>query len=320
MLKKVSLAVVALLLLGIVGILAFADPFKKKTRAGLQIEYPSGNGASVFLGEDYLGKAPLLEEKLQSGEYILKITPDDTKLSNLNLPIYLEEGTLTIVVYNPGETPRSSSSTVFELRKKENKESSVSFETYPENAFISFDGGEVAFSPLTIDSIQAGEHHFSVNLPSYEAQEHSFLVLEGYETKVTINLAKNLKLADETIEKTNEATASVIQAKIQENTPTPSASRSASGIISPQVEILRTNFFNDGQEVLKAREASSSSAKEVGFALVGSFYPYLGEKSADGKWLKIQLREQTAWISNDFAKVIANNASISATLENNEPK
>lgn len=215
MLNKILLILSSFLLLGVVMLFIFADPLKKNSRAGLQIEYLS-ESASVFLDDNYLGKAPLTENKLQSGEYILKIVPDEANKSSLNLPIYLEKGTLTIVVYNPGETPRNSSSTVFELRKRTDKSSSVSFETYPENAFISFDDQEVTFSPLTIEEVVPGDHHFSVNLPSYEAQDHSFLVLEGYETKITINLAKNIKIEPEE-EKINEATASVIQEKLNGN-------------------------------------------------------------------------------------------------------
>ena len=227
MLKKILFILAILLLLGAGLIFIFADPFKKNSRAGLQIEYPSGT-ASVFLSDNFIGKAPLIDEKLQNGEYILKIVPDEKNLSTLNLPIYLEKGTLTIVVYNPGETPRNSSSTVFELRKKTDQNSAVSFETYPENAFISFDSQEVTFSPLTIEQVKPGEHHFSVSLPSYEAQDHSFLVLEGYETKITINLAKNIKLVEEKAEENiNEATASVIQAKL--NASAPASASAASG-------------------------------------------------------------------------------------------
>jgi hypothetical protein len=300
MLKRMLFVLVSLVLLAGALIFIFTDPFKKNSRAGLQIEYLSGN-ASVFLNDNYLGKAPLTEEKLQSGEYILKITPDDKKLNNLNLPIYLEKGTLTIVVYNPGETPKNSSSTVFELRKRDNDSSAVSFETYPENAFISFDDGAVTFSPLTIEDVAPGEHHFLVNLPSYEVQNHSFQVLKGYETKITINLAKNIKLVEEKVEKNNEATASVIQAKLSQETDQASQSSAFEG---PRVEIMATGFFEGEEEVLKVRAASSSAAAEIGLAKVGSFYPYLGEKSSDQKWLKIQFEQQEAWVSSDFAKVI----------------
>ncbi len=298
--KKILLILAALALLIGAIVFLFTDPFGKNSRAGLQIEYQNGS-ASVFLDENYLGKAPLLEEKIKSGEYILKITPDDKKLSNLNLPIYLEKNTLTIVVFNPGDSPKNSSSTVFELRKREDKKSAVSFETYPENAFISFDEKEVNFSPLTIEDVKPGEHRFSVSLPSYEAQDHNFFILDGYETKVTINLAKNIRLPEETQDEVNEATASVIQNKINENEIIASESANIAG---PKVEIQKTGFFVAEEEVLKVRDASNSAAKELGFAKVGHFYPFLGEKSIDQKWLKIQFNQQAAWISSDFAKII----------------
>lgn len=215
MFKKILILLAGLVVFSVSLIFTLTDPLQKNSRAGIQIEYPNG-GASVFLDDIYLGKAPLLEEKLKSGEHILKIDPDQDDLSSLNLPIYLEKGTLTIIVYNPGENPRSSSSTIFELRKKDDKQSAVSFETYPENAFISFDDQEVSFSPLTIENVKAGEHRFVVNLPSYEAQDHSFLVLEGYETKITINLAKNIPIV-EPDEIKNEEAANIIQTKIEQN-------------------------------------------------------------------------------------------------------
>jgi len=215
MLKKLLILLAGLLVFSISLVFTLTDPLHKNSRAGIQIEYPNGS-ASVFLDESYLGQAPLLEEKLKSGEHLLKINPDQENLSSLNVPIYLEKGTLTVVVYNPGENPRSSSSTIFELRKRADKSSAVSFETYPENAFISFDNREIAFSPLTIESVSSGEHHFLVSLPSYEAQDHSFLVLEGYETKITINLAKNIKLA-EPVEIQDGVTTETIQSKIEQN-------------------------------------------------------------------------------------------------------
>ncbi len=219
---------VGLLVFSISLLFTLTDPLQKHSLAGLQIEYPSGS-ASVFLNDNYLGKAPLLEEKVKSGEYILKINPDDNNLSSLNLPIYLEKGTLTIIVYNPGDNPRNSSSTIFELRKRADQTSAVSFETYPENALVSFDHQEVNFSPLTIESVAPGEHHFLVSLPSYEAQDHSFSVLEGYETKITINLAKNIKINEPT-EPKNEAVMETIQTKIEQSQEKPEATDSGQQI------------------------------------------------------------------------------------------
>jgi len=228
-LNKLLLFLASLILLIIAFVLVVLDPFGKNSRAGLRVEYPSGS-ASVFLSDNYLGQAPLLEEKLQKGEYTLKIIPDDKELSSFSLPIYLEPNTLTIVVFNPGKTAKENSSTVFELRKRDDKKSSVSFESYPENALISFDQQEMTFSPLQINDISPGEHQFTVSLPSYEAQSHSFLVLEGYETKITVNLAKNIILEIE--EPINQVTQSVIQEKIEEATKSASASTTSSTLLN----------------------------------------------------------------------------------------
>ncbi len=229
MLNKLLLFLASLLVLVVAFVFVTIDPFAKKSRAGLRIEYP-GDGASVFLDDNYLGKAPLLEEKLQKGEYILKIIPDEKDLSNFSLPIYLEPGTLTIVVFNPGKTAKENSSTIFELRKRADKKSSVNFESYPENALISFDGREMTFSPLRLENINPGEHHFVVSLPSYEAQDHSFSVLEGYETKITVNLAKNIILEVE--QPVNTVTQSVIQEKIEEAELSSTQSATGSTLLS----------------------------------------------------------------------------------------
>jgi hypothetical protein len=227
--SRLLLFVFSLALLIAAFVLVVFDPFAKGSRAGLQIEYQAGN-ASIFLNDNYLGKAPLIEEKLQKGDYILKIEPDDKSLSSFTTPIYLEKGTLSIVVYNPGPSTKESSSTIFELRKRTDKESSVSFESYPENALISFDQQAMTFSPLVINPVKPGEHHFSASLPSYEAQDHSFLVLPGYETKITVNLAKNtiLPLEPTGTSPAAGAAASVVASKLEEASSSASTSAVAS--------------------------------------------------------------------------------------------
>lgn len=230
---RIALLVFSVVLLSAAIVVAIFDPFGKNNRAGLQIEYPNGQ-AAVFLNDSYLGQAPLVEESLQRGDYILKLVPDDKTLSSFSTPLYLEKGTLSIVVFNPGSSSKESSSTIFELRKRNDKQSSVRFETYPENALVSFDQQAMSFSPLTIDAVKSGEHHFSVSLPSYEAQDHSFLVLEGYETKVTVNLAKNsiVPALDATSNSQSaSAAAIVVQEKLEAQDATAATTSSNAAVV-----------------------------------------------------------------------------------------
>ena len=230
MFKKTLIFLAALLVFALAIFFYLSDPLQKKSRAGLQIEYVSGS-AAVFLNDDFLGKAPLVEHQLKSGEYMLKIDPDEEGLSNFTVPIFLEKGTLTIVVYNPGNNPKNSSSTIFELRKRKDGQTAVSFETYPENALVSFDQQEANFSPLTIEGVTSGAHHFLVNLPSYEAQDHSFQVLAGYETKITVNLAKNLHLITPT-PTVDQQTSQTIQSKLENTELTKQTDVASNGAVA----------------------------------------------------------------------------------------
>ena len=293
MIKKFLLA---LMLLAVFGASVYfsitTEFFKKQSFAGLQIEYPQGK-AAVFINDQYLGQAPLFEEKLQSGEVIIKIVPEKDQLATLSVPLTLERKTLSVIVYNPGENPQSSSSIIFELKKLKRNKTALSFESYPENSLVSIDEGEAQRPPLEIENLAKGDHHFAVNLANYHSKEHSFKVLEGYQTKITVNLAKNNDQKVNAIEKEiNETKSEILEAS------------DSTQITGPKVEILSTNFFVDDQEVLRVRDASASSGQELGFVKTGYFYPYLNEESIDKEWLKINFQNQDGWISAQFAQIL----------------
>ena len=267
--------------------------FQKKGFAGLQIEYPQGK-AAVFIDDQYLGQAPLFEEKLQSGETIIKIVPEKQELASFSVPLNLERNTLTVIIYNPGENPKDSSSLIFELNKLKNTKTALSLESYPEDSMVSIDDGEAQMTPFRIENIAKGDHHFAVDLTSYHSKEHSFQILEGYETKITVNLAKNNneELTIQTTEETILPESQILE------------SSDSAQISSPKVKINNTGLFVDGEEVLRVRDASASSGQELGFVKTNYFYPYLAEVSSDQNWLKINFQGQEAWISSQCAQVI----------------
>lgn len=292
-----------------VSIILTIDPLGKKSKAGLRVEC-QGCEASVFIDDQYLDKTPILNKNLQRGDHIVKIIPDDNNLSPFNTPIFLEQGTLGIIIYKPGKTPKNSSNTIFELSKlTDNQATAVSFETFPQNAFVSFDNQEIKFSPIRLENVSPGDHYFSVSLPSYEVQDHSFQVLAGYESKITVTLAKiDGNELPEVITLNNEQSSesALIQDRFNQDSSASSGVADSSLILGPKVEILHTNYFIDQEEVLKVREASDSAAREIGYARVGYFYPYSGESINDGQqdWLKIIFQDEAAWVSSRYAKII----------------
>lgn len=67
------------------------------------------------------------------------------------------------------------------------------------------------------------------------------------------------------------------------------------------VKIKPTNFYVSGKEVLRVRDLPQPTGKELGFADVGSLYPYLGETEAN--WLKIDFNGEEGWVSGQYAEL-----------------
>lgn len=300
------------------GVFLYFNPLIKLKSAGLQVEYNgSDQYASVFLNNQYLEKAPLSEKNIQSGDYILKIVPDDQDLAEFSIPITLTEGALTVVTYNPGPDTKQSSATIYEVEAQNDLKElgSISFETYPENALLSFDQAPTQYTPITIEALLPQEYSYSVSLPSYEIQEHKIQVLAGHQIKVTIKLAKLLTDKQLNIQADSNVNT-------ENNTESATASTELAGdswgvedidqINGKKVLIKKTNFFIDNQEVLRVREKPSLDARELGFAKSDYYYPYIenlgdgSEIDQSGNWLKIRFENQEGWINVNFAELIAN--------------
>ncbi|NLG06186.1 MAG: hypothetical protein GX559_00615 [Candidatus Pacebacteria bacterium] len=293
--------------------------------AGLQIEYHgSDQYASVFLDNQYLEKAPLSERTIKSGDYVLKIIPDDKNLAELSLFITLNKGTLTVISYTPGASAKESSASIYELEPLKNSEDLgvLSFETYPENALLSFADDAAQYTPVTLENLTPKEYTYQVSLPSYQTQENVVQVLPGYKIKATIMLAKlnstvidpNIDLQQESVDSIVDTTASD-STQLHENlTEDESWGRAeARAIIGKKVKINSTNFFVDNLEVLRVRKTADKNAKELGFAKTNFYYPYLEDLPADLEatasaqtkdWLKIRFEGQEAWVSAEFAELV----------------
>jgi hypothetical protein len=302
-----------------VGFFLYFNPLIKFNLAGLQVEYTGPDQyASVFLNNQYLEKAPLSEKNIRGGDYILKIVPDDQSLAEFSTPITLTDGTLTVVTYNPGIDTKQSSATIYEVEThSDTKEfGSVSFESYPENALLSFNQNPSQYTPVTIEGLSPQEYNYSVSLPSYEMQENKIQILAGHQIKVTIKLGK---LSTDTL--SNSQVNSVNNLNTENanlnNSETSTSSmtteneswgvENANQITGKKVRIKKTNFFINNQEVLRVREEPNITAKELGLAKSNYYYPYLENQSSsnqDNDWLKIRFENKDAWISANFAELI----------------
>jgi len=265
--------------------------FGKQAQAGLQI-ITGSQTTSVFIDGSYLEKSPLIQKDLKPGEYLIRIQPDDSNLVAYETPVTLRPGLLTVLTWEPGQTSEVSGGVLYEMERISTKDKSeVTFITIPDGVIIAIDGGDKQIAPLTLTNVEPGQHEFEATLPSYEVQKHTINVVKGYRMMVTIKLAKNDVLPSP------KPSPQVIP--VDTNSPSGQAGdASQSGQL---VKISSTNFFQNGQEVLRVRAKAGGGGKELGFAKVGQSYEYSGETT--NGWYKIKFENGEGWVSGDYAEL-----------------
>jgi hypothetical protein len=289
------------------------NPLDAKTKAGLQVitaDIPS----SLFLDGQYLDKTPYIAKDIKPGTYTLRIQPDDTNLTPYETSINLRKGLLTVVTWKPGKRPELSGGVIYEMEKlKSKKNTELSIITVPDGAIVTLQGREKEFAPVTLTDVEPGQKEFEVSLPSYDTQKHTVNLVAGHRTTITVKLAKSEVIDINTTGQTATTSARVALPSI---TPKPSATpstrtatasaqtstSSAKTITGPRVKINSTNFFQNGKEVLRVRDASSNAGNELGFADVGSEYAYLN-KTENG-FHNITFNGKSGWVSAQFSTVI----------------
>lgn len=289
------------------------NPIENKMKGGLQI-ITNDVSISIFLDGQYIDKSPYINKTLQPGEYILRLEPDNQDLVAYETPINLRKGLLTVVTWKPGNSPETSGGVIYELEPSNNKKTAeVSFISIPDNTIIQFDNQEKQFSPLIMSDLEPGHHEFEANLPSYETQKHTINLVAGHRLNIHLKLAKNGLAVDvlseptptdiiDTKQTAGSASASPSAAISREKFLSNTASPSGKTQTGDRVKILSTNFYINGEEVLRVRDAAGTSGKELGFAKVNNEYPYLSEEK--NAWYKIEFNNQTGWVSQQYSKLI----------------
>jgi len=273
------------------------NPLTWKQQAGLQV-ITQDVSASLFLDDQYLDKTPYINKKIKPGNYTLRIQPDDSSLVPYDIPITLHKGTITVVEWQPNISLETSGGTIYEMTEASNTK--LEFQTIPNNAILTIDGGSKQFSPLTLENIEEGNHSFEVSLPSYVTQQKAVNIIKNHRITLTVILAKEFSDLPEQVTPTSVPTS----------TQTATEAAQPTSLLSQQdqktVQILKTGYFVNDKEVLRVRQEPSSAGAELGFAEVGKTYPYREETPG---WFGIEFNNQVGWISSQFSQVVTASSS-----------
>lgn len=307
--KKIFYLLAIILIILIAAGVYFINPFANKIKSGLQVTVQD-IPVSLFLNDQYLEKAPYINNQIMPGNYQLRIVPDDPDLASYELPITLNQGFLTVVIWRPGPTADSSGGVVYELEPLPGKkQTEVSIISNPDSALVTFgDYGEY-FTPVVIKDVEPKDHNFEISLVSFDSKRHTVRVIEGHRLNIFAKLPKSIR-AQEGDSSLYEQTNGVDEASSKDSLD---GDELPAG---PAIKINSTNFFQAGVEVLRVRETPSLNSEPIGFVAVDNTYEFVEESD---NWYLIEFKDPTdnqvkqGWVSGDYVELI--NVDIKEPLE-----
>ncbi|MBI4990521.1 SH3 domain-containing protein [Candidatus Gottesmanbacteria bacterium] len=274
--KKRAILVVIVLVV-IIGYSAYTFIFARTPDiSGLKIN--ATPPADIFLNDKLVGKTPY-DDKYRTGEYVLKLIPQDSTASSSAWQgkIKLNPNVLTFVNRDLGPSELTSSGEILTLEKISQNEAQLNVFSIPDAAIVLLDGVERGVSPLFSGDLTPGEHDVAVVSPGYVGRTVRVQLTTGY--KLIINFQLALSKKEEAI--------------VGEATPTPSlTSPVAQGKPYVLIKETETGF-------LRVRSSPSKSATETAQVKPGDKYPFLDEQEG---WYKISYDGKEGWISNRYAE------------------
>lgn len=251
---------------------------------------------SVFLDNKHLGRSPL-KEKIQTGEYTLRLVPESTigELAPWQGKISIGANLLTYVNAVLSDSELSSAVDILWLEKSLAKKPELSVITNPDGATVVIDDTTRGVTPLTMQDIDAGEHSLTIASPGFLTRTMKIKLTTGFK------LIANLKLALSTGVQPDTSTASAAAT----GTPIPTVKPGTTVAVTPT-----TSANADPQKpyvlikdtptgFLRVRMEPSTGATEAGRVNPGEKYHLFDEQTG---WYQISYDDKNkGWISGQYA-------------------
>lgn len=230
----------------------------------------ANSSAQVFLNGKYEGKTPLclceLQKLLDTGEYNIKIVPDDKNLQNFEQKITIHKGILTAVERAFDKQPGVSSGSIITFSTIDDKTAQLLIISSPQGSKVVLDNSEVGFTPLLLSDVTASDHEVKILKDGYREKTIKIKTLLGKKLEANIMLGINTE---------KNATASA-----------PTSVKSVVILDTP------TGY-------LRVRKSNSVDSEQIGIVSPGDKLEFLEEK--DG-WYRVKLTNgKIGWISASYA-------------------
>jgi hypothetical protein len=282
--KRKLLYIISILLVisGLFLLINVLFSFKHIEKGALQVT--ANIKSKVYLNGKYIGDTQLCKcdqgETIPSGDYEIRIEPEDTSFSAFTTRAKINGGVLTAVdrTFLPGSLANSYTLT---LDKSSSTKPKLTVTTIPDGALVTIDSEEKGITPFTTSDLSASEHELELQKEGFSKKTIRIKSVGGYKLIVNAQLGTQ-GTGEENIGPTTTPTTSI--------TPTPSTAETKSTVTITDTP----NGF------LRVRNGAGTTFSEIGRVKPGETYDLLQEKSG---WYQIQVDDKTTgWISSTYAK------------------
>lgn len=291
--KRLIITGAGLIFLAVIGFFVFSR-LSKPGKAALQIS--ASPNAKVFLNGEEMGTTLYFNDKLEPGEYSVKLVPEgEGELASWEGQITLVSNIQTFIKRQFGPDQDSSSGEIISLEKAaDSKTASLSVVSQPDGALVKIDGESKGFAPVQTE-IDANEYQIEISTPGFLTKTVKVQTIIGYKLTLTVQLAR------QDLEGVADATPSGEEAEGEEETETEEEEAKEeeedSNLEKPYVKIKETPTG-----WLRVRLEPSTSATEAAKVNSGETFPYLDEE--ENGWYKIEYEaDEEGWISGVYAEL-----------------
>ena len=259
--------------------------------------------ATIFLDGEHLGQTPYYNEKLKSGEYVLKIVPESSgqALTPWEGRVNLSPGILTVVNRELGLTQELSSGEILSFEPlADKKAASISIVTTPDGAVVNLDGEPRGFAPLSIDNVSEGEHILVINSPGYQEKSIKAKTVKGNKLIASIQLARIATVTEPApAEETQKEATPAASPKAS-----PSPSVKASPKSSPTANLARPYVQIDSPDIgwvrVRTKPSTGTDSEELTKVDHNEQFPLKDEQNG---WYQIEYETgKEGWISGKYAE------------------
>lgn len=284
--KKILLIIIPIVL-AVVIFLGFTFLLPKNDGKGA-LQVTALPKSTVYLDGKLLGKTPLCAcgppsslSTIASGDYTLRLVPQDSSLLPYEDKIHITTGVMTVVDRTPGKGATSEGSILTLTPLKDKNAREISVLSFPQGAQVLVDNNDIGQTPVVVKKITESDHEIKIKKSGYNEKTIRIRAVTGYRLEAAVTLG---------------VSDIVGEAIPTEKVATPTATLPpTSAITGVKIIILDTPVG-----YLRVRESGSLNAGEIVKVNPGETYELVDEQEG---WFQIKLATgKLGWINSQYAK------------------